>query len=326
MATAGDDTGHLGTPDVIGLAPLEGREDGQPSRDKYVRPYIVSLFESALEPADASSDERARYFVVEVSKLASEEKFGFGVGDFAWEFCEAIIAIASNVPHCNPAQDVLVQAVNLIKTEEAQNPIWEDFDEFGWSVRDHWDEAPGLEPQALNNQTYTATEWLNINSFAARLLGQEVEKWLNFPIWEIRRALESPLTPAPDASEEELIHMDTVIRVATEWMVQSAPILLRESMLNTFADFNESETAGRPYCGGPLWTGAGGYSLERWGFWKRRLAEIRTSVGENLDATIEDALEAMTLAERQLGHGQDPHSPSEYSRFFGCSLPGCLVA
>ena len=89
---------------------------------------------------------------------------------------------------------------------------------------------------------------------------------------------------------------DNRVAVASEWVIQSGPDLLRRCLLSSVLD--EAET--RSYSAGALYAGHPGLCLERWGFWKRRLGEIRDKVSESAMRSVDEAVESMTAAETAL--------------------------
>lgn len=140
------------------------------------------------------------------------------------------------------------------------------------------------------DEVQTPDEWLNLNSFNARLFGSGITRWRNFPIWQLREGLEDVF--GPDSHEN-----DCKIAVASEWIIQAGPKLLRETLLND--DMDEAEK--RAYSGLELWTGLPGLSTERWGFWKRRLAEVKAGVKTQLTLDyIEHAEKVMVTVEKDL--------------------------
>jgi len=46
------------------------------------------------------------------------------------------------------------------------------------------------------DDNYTLGQWLNLNSFVARLFGSGIFAWQNFPIWQLRKGLEDDLAEA----------------------------------------------------------------------------------------------------------------------------------
>jgi hypothetical protein len=114
----------------------------------------------------------------------------------------------------------------------------------------------------------------------------------NFAIWELRNGLEeNEQEMGPEAIAEARI------RVASEWIIQGARHLLGESLRNSLSTEPEDATHGSPYGGGSLYSGTGGYNLERWGFWKRRLVESRKDVSESIQLSIDEAVKKMTETE-----------------------------
>lgn len=140
------------------------------------------------------------------------------------------------------------------------------------------------------DEVQTPDEWLNLNSFNARLFGSGIIRWRNFPIWELSEGLEAVF--GPDSHEN-----DCKIAVASEWIIQAGLKLLRETLLND--DLDEAEK--RAYSGLELWTGLPGLSTERWGFWKRRLAEVKASVKTQVTLDyVEHAERVMSTVEKDL--------------------------
>jgi hypothetical protein len=136
---------------------------------------------------------------------------------------------------------------------------------------------------------FTLDEWLNLNSFIARL-GKE---FISFGLWELRNGLEG--LKAEDKSAPEAV-VNARILVATEWIIKGGRGLLRESLLNALS---HEPNSGSPWSGGPLFPGARGFNLERWGFWKRRLGELRKAAVESSQKLIDEAVELMTALEAE---------------------------
>lgn len=148
-----------------------------------------------------------------------------------------------------------------------------------------------MENGEEEDDVQTPDEWLNLNSYNARLYGSAIHRWRNFPIWQLREGLEAEL--GPDQHEN-----DCKIAVACEWIIQAGPKLLRETLINE-NDLDEQRK--KSLSGGELWAGLPGLTTERWGFWKRRLAEVKAGVKTQLTLDyIEHAERAMTDVERKL--------------------------
>lgn len=149
-----------------------------------------------------------------------------------------------------------------------------------------------------SDQELSLDEWTSLNSFVARAFRDVQPSFRTFGIWELRSGLEGDATkddqgkPLPQAS------VDTRVRVAAEWIIRAGDKLWRDSLLGVWAE--ETAETGRAYVGGKLIPATRGLNLERWGFWKRRFAEVREDVQEEAarDA-VGRALEAMTALEKK---------------------------
>jgi hypothetical protein len=130
-------------------------------------------------------------------------------------------------------------------------------------------------------RTYTLAQWLNINSFAARLYGCGLGPSRNFGLWQLRDALEEERPPGHDAN--------TAISVASEWIVHAGQaITWRCLQSEPMEEWTlRSERAGSLYAGLP------GFNLDSWRYWKRRLAELRGSVSDRTKRRIDEGVKAM---------------------------------
>jgi hypothetical protein len=77
---------------------------------------------------------------------------------------------------------------------------------------------------------------------------------------------------------------------------------LQKSLLNFLSTEPENESHESPYRGGPLYSGAKGFGLERWGFWKRRLTESRKDVSESGLVSVDEAMEKMAKVEMEVAN------------------------
>ncbi|KAI1209513.1 uncharacterized protein F4807DRAFT_460727 [Annulohypoxylon truncatum] len=258
---------------------------------------IGKLFAGALKlPSVVTSKGRAKYFIDEVEKLASTQTQD-SPSTFAWEFTEKLIRIAAQIPPRNLAQAVLVKTIASLYATEEKDEVnqWRSLKSFSMSMREAWNLSPNIGTGPSSKHNFTGYQWIDLNSFLAKLHQKQIVQLENYPIWELRSSLETPLSSDGEPAT------DIRIRVVEEWLRQTAPRLLQDSLLSTFSDFPEGGNRGRPYRGGPLYTGESGYSLERWCFWKRRLREIRTEVDEDLRVVVDEATEYMTRAEKNQG-------------------------
>jgi hypothetical protein len=147
-----------------------------------------------------------------------------------------------------------------------------------------------------NEIAYTFDEWLNLNSFVARL----GKGFGGFGLWEMRCGLEGEGDKEKDKPAPEAV-VNTRILVATEWIIQDGRELLRASLLNALSG-EPTPTSGKPWRGGPLFPGTRGFNLERWGFWKRRFGELKTAAVESTQKQIDEAVELMTAIEAEVAN------------------------
>lgn len=84
--------------------------------------------------------------------------------------------------------------------------------------------------------------------------------------------------------------MDSRVAVASEWLIHAGPALLKLCLLD-LQDLEEDLR--RSARVGVHFPGHLGFNLERWGFWKRRLGELRSSVSIGVAPSVEQATEGM---------------------------------
>jgi hypothetical protein len=131
-----------------------------------------------------------------------------------------------------------------------------------------------------------ATEWINLNAFAARLLNLGTNSWALFALWELRAALEEPC---------DGLALECNVAVATEWIIHAGKPLYASAV--TIEEDNDHSKAAN----GPFYEGNDMLCLERWRFWKWRFGEL----GEQLEAnTKQMALETRERMEAiEQSHG-----------------------
>ena len=99
----------------------------------------------------------------------------------------------------------------------------------------------------------------------SRLLKDEFLRWMVLPYWEIGKALEMP---PPEGAVFECR-----LWVATQWLTQCAQLLRRNMGLAEALD----EEGQKAIPTGPLCKSVAPRSLERWDFWRSRLAELASA-------------------------------------------------
>lgn len=119
------------------------------------------------------------------------------------------------------------------------------------------------------------SEWVSLNSFAARILGVGLQDWDNFAIWELRATLEEA-----DSTSESI--KDAQLATACEWITQAGKYLHEKGRKGVTLDDADARSL---KTGKLLPDVKPGLSDERWTFWRERLAEL--SKGASNDALKE---------------------------------------
>lgn len=112
---------------------------------------------------------------------------------------------------------------------------------------------------------------MNLNSFVARLYEAKVAHFAHFAIWQLKAGLE--INP-PDMESPSIV--DTSVLVSCEWIVRGGRRIFEASLRNELSETQMDTSTSDPYGVGSLFGGVGAFNLERWGFWKRRVTEVRT--------------------------------------------------
>lgn len=121
-------------------------------------------------------------------------------------------------------------------------------------------------------------KWKNQNSFAARLTSMEFSPWMNFPIWQLREALEESTLEGPP--------QETRIWVACEWLIRCADII--HKYLIEQEEPEDASLATGELCDSSIPQ----LGPKRWEFWKTRLREFLTDAEKlNLCADISERVQ-----------------------------------
>jgi hypothetical protein len=152
---------------------------------------------------------------------------------------------------------------------------WKHLPEMGMFMRDCWFGTFSVsiltsvlrltftDPTTLDDwEPEEVSRWENLNSFAARFKTDTFERWLTFPIWQLRDALEEKLDKGPI--------LNSRLWIATEWILFYGEIIFEDQAAGEQFDRGTS----RALEGGSLCKGIAQLSLERLAFWKKRLLEM----------------------------------------------------
>ena len=108
-------------------------------------------------------------------------------------------------------------------------------------------------------------QWVNLNSFAARLLATGLVSWTHFAIWSLWAALENPPPKSCDFWEFRIV-------AAAQWIEHSG------SKLFEMLGDEDDEGLRRVTATGPFYKGETGLCPERWLFWKEKFRTVAQQV------------------------------------------------
>lgn len=120
-----------------------------------------------------------------------------------------------------------------------------------------------VDQDAESEEPFTAEDfeqWKNQNSFAARITSPSYSLWLNFPVNQLREALEEPLIEGKKSNE-------TSLWVACEWILRCGQLIF--DLLRSQKEMKDSLRPGS-LCSLEIdLLGTG-----RWEFWTKRFREV----------------------------------------------------
>ncbi|KAH7144339.1 hypothetical protein B0J13DRAFT_675694 [Dactylonectria estremocensis] len=224
---------------------------------------VVSLFEAAFESLrEGTVDGEARRVALQLQKLIPPDLPAERKEYLLWNAWEVLIGITKHVPHRNIRQVLVFKVLQILDSVQAWKGPTSER-----TMRDNWID-PTFEVIDGKDETYTLKEWLNF-----------------------RHGLEEDLSPGK--------FTDCRVAVASESLIQAGPLLLESSLLER-DDLEDGLK--KSYRAGSLYTGDPGLSLERWGFWKWRLNELRGIVGKEVSASVDEAIGSVNAAATALAN------------------------
>ncbi|KEY70808.1 hypothetical protein S7711_11482 [Stachybotrys chartarum IBT 7711] len=250
---------------------------------------ILNIFKGALEyPADieAQASKIANDIVYCCSNVNSEEEID-GTFLAIWD---VTFDLASYITPNHKWQQSLIRALEIIRQREgstspehARPPKdieWGDLPEFSMRLRERWELRATEGDEAVVARLET---WKNINSFVSRLVGSGFTQVFYLAIWEIRQGLEEPATKTKAL-------LNCRVWIATEWILCCSKVLL-ENMKSPVEELAELQLISQET--GPLFgKSLPPRSLQRWEFWKKRLAEIsEESESLGIDTEVKQRVE-----------------------------------
>jgi hypothetical protein len=167
--------------------------------------------------------------------------------------------------------------------EDGQQP--RRLPDFGLQMRELWNKAP---------PTMSADEWAHVNGFAARCTAAEIDDFSLFAVWTFRDALETDL-PFTAGNKTNQVAIDTFPPAVGAWLEQAGLLLAQYAV-----ESRQFATASNdPAKTGQLLRDAGvtqgGYSPQRWRFWRQRLQALAegSSDGKSPEAVHQEAVRAL---------------------------------
>ncbi|KEY70464.1 hypothetical protein S7711_11589 [Stachybotrys chartarum IBT 7711] len=253
---------------------------------------ILHMLKGALD-YPASREARASKIANDMVFCCQDFDSRLEVGSAFMNLWDILIRLGCCLPSGHEWQDILVLAIDTIRrrdglvVEDEPGYRWSDLPDLPVYLSEHWQRQPDESDEKWPSDF---DEWKNINSFISRLGGSSYVPVLNLGIWEIRKALEDPVT-------DTKILLNCRVWVASEWILRCNKALFQHMTLpkkDSSEEPIETESTGPLYGEGlPPWT------LDRWGFWKKRLTTIAVE-SESLDLEdetkkhVEEALKVMT--------------------------------
>ncbi|KAF7714642.1 Uncharacterized protein PECH_007199 [Penicillium ucsense] len=235
-----------------------------------------------LFPSNGEDSSKAAVSPEEQDDAATEPEA------FLWALWGLIIQVMRLVPPRHPGQDRMISLLQSLRELPARSleiwgseqQLWSDFPILRPCLRDHLDYIGQADPDGIS-------EWINQNSFMARLVGKGLLSWDTLIVWMMRDVLED------DLPQEEMVQ-DCYISVASEWITHAGT-----TIYNQLSSQEMTEQQKRVMKGGKLYEGPAGLRVERWGFWKSRLAETSQQASGKVRPAARAAADRMAEIEEQ---------------------------
>ncbi|KAI0630528.1 hypothetical protein C8Q77DRAFT_1062866 [Trametes polyzona] len=164
--------------------------------------------------------------------------------------------------------------------------------------------APDASPE-VRACAAARTEWLNLNTFMARLWARGVnpDSGVFYGISTMAMQLEThslpPRAPKPRPTHPQLMELD--VEVAAVWVREAGREMYRcREVLGPKGNPDWPSNRGAPGSSGGTWDGVDGYHPDRWKLWKSIFEKIGRSGGRrNMVDAANAAVKAMDEVERE---------------------------
>ncbi|THC91259.1 hypothetical protein EYZ11_009278 [Aspergillus tanneri] len=152
---------------------------------------LFTIIQEYLQSADVKSPAAVAQNINDLipTRRTSDSNINYSddVERFLWSTWGIFTHVAKQVPHNHPSQDRLVELIRsltflvpiTVEIWEEPQQVWADLPIFGPSMREAWI-SPAYYGDLSN--TEEVDRWINLNSFAARLLNLDAVLWTSFAV------------------------------------------------------------------------------------------------------------------------------------------------
>ncbi|CAH0030142.1 unnamed protein product [Clonostachys rhizophaga] len=209
---------------------------------------IFNVLKSTLQyPASTEAgSQKLVYDIIFFCTSADELPF--------WEIWPAVLALGSCIQPGHQWQATLIQSIRIMRQLDVSVA-------HGPGVCPPREHPIFLDPHPP--ETGILERWKNLNSFLARLPGDDSIFFVRLALGQLEGALEVPLAE----SDSQLPWTECKIWTGTEWIIHCG----RRIFKAVASKDSPENTIPNP---GPLSGDIPKQSVERWEFWKKRLAQI----------------------------------------------------
>ncbi|KAL4888565.1 hypothetical protein BDV59DRAFT_196397 [Aspergillus ambiguus] len=247
---------------------------------------ILRIVEDGIQQSPATSAKDAAHALDAVYTQYMTQNPDQDPEGFLLCFWELLCSFASQVSHDDPAQDKLVAIIKELTALPSRTIIiwqdecklWSDMPLFDAEFPPRWKALPTDLSDEAKKQKF-----LNIQAYAARILGQRLTSLERHAIWALSEAVEGAIIPVrgtPDIASADPTAVEDhscKVAVAAVWVIHAGRAL-----------FGRDEDIPGTH-GGPLWAlpkkeaaklsvnyrGTQGLCDNRWKLWKDQFCAIR---------------------------------------------------
>ncbi|XTI85010.1 hypothetical protein V2W45_1518315 [Cenococcum geophilum] len=220
------------------MAPLTLRLKSLEDLDPWIiEQKAFDILNEFLQPNSTVSPKTTARAINELTPMKRRALQGNGEGERFIQFFEELNSLPPTTITTQDGYDIR---------------FWTKLPSLDTSLREAW-----LEPVEQDDTLGPFYQWVNLNSFAARLLATGLVSWTHFAIWSLRAALENPPPKSRDF-----------------WGFR---IYSSSKLFERLGDEDDEELL-RVTATGPFYKGEPGLCPERWLFWKEKFRTIAQQV------------------------------------------------